>query len=280
MNYSIITTAKNEEQYISKTLASVVKQTVLPKEWIIVNDGSNDKTSEIIDTYSVQYPWIKKIDLINFKPELKSTGGRVAHVLNIASKTLEKDYDIIIKLDADTEFDHLFFELLLDEFCKNEKLGIASGHLIFAGKKEVVDYNSNVIRGAVLAIRKEVFNEIRGFFESKGSGEDTLFSVAARFYGWETRTFPIFFIHLKPEGERHSFFHESYNTGFYKGSIPYLFIYFLGTQLKHILKKPIFIGSILQIFGYIYSRWILRYRPFPKYIKTQLNREQKMKFKI
>lgn len=53
-------------------------------------------------------------------------------------------------------------------------------------------------------------------------------------------------------------------------------------ELLYMIKADaqFFIGSILQLFGYIQSRWILRYQPFPKYIKTQLNKEQKMKFKI
>lgn len=274
MNYAIITSARNEEKYISKTLASVVKQSVLPIEWIIINDGSTDRTSELIASYAAQYPWIIKIDLINFKPELKSTGGRISHILNIAAKALESDYDIISKLDADIEFDASFFENLLAEFSKNKRLGVASGHLVFEGKKELIRNLNSTTRGAVMLIRKEVFREVNGFFESKGSGEDTLLGVAARYHGWETRTFPVFFNHLKPEGSRNSLLYECYLAGFYKGSIPYRFDYFLLTQLKHLFKLPFFVGSILQITGYLYSRFIERYKPFPDYVKLQLHNEQ------
>jgi poly-beta-1,6-N-acetyl-D-glucosamine synthase len=274
LNYSIITAARNEEGYITKTLDSVVNQSVLPTEWVIINDGSTDKTSELIAVYATKYLWINHIDLVEFKPELKSTGGRVSHIMNIASRALKSDCDIITKLDADTEFDSSFFEQLLTEFDKDSKLGIASGHLIFEGKKEFVDYTSNIARGAVMLIRKEVFKEIKGFFESKGRGEDTLFCVAARYHGWLTRTFPVFFNHLKSEGSRHSYFHESYNTGYYKGSVPYRFDYFMLTQLKHVLNKPFLLGTLLQISGYLYSRFFEHYRPFPAYVKEQLQKEQ------
>ncbi len=46
--YVLITPARNEEAFIEKTIASVVSQTVLPARWVIVSDGSTDRTSEII----------------------------------------------------------------------------------------------------------------------------------------------------------------------------------------------------------------------------------------
>lgn len=280
VKYVIITAARNEEKYISHTLDSVSKQTILPQKWVIMNDNSTDRTSEIIDKYVIKHAWLKKVDLINFKPELKTTGGRVGHILNIAAKQIDTDYDFIVKLDADTSFEPDFFERLLNEFDINEKLGVASGHLVFMGQKEHVDYKSNITRGAVMVIRKEVFRDTNGFLESKGRGEDRMLSVAARHFGWETRTFPVFFNHLKPEAKRHSSIHESFNTGFYKGSIPYLFTYFLATQLKYIKKRPFFFGSVLQICGYFYSRFIIRYKPFPPYVAKQLRKEQKDFFKI
>jgi poly-beta-1,6-N-acetyl-D-glucosamine synthase len=280
VNYSIVTTARNEEKYISRTIESVLKQSKLPAEWVIVNDGSSDKTRELIESYALKYQWITLVDLFNFKPELKSTGGRISHIMNIAARNLKLDYDIIVKLDADTEFESEFFSSLLTEFNKNEKLGIASGHLVFQGKKEKLENYSNFVRGAVMIIRKKVFDEVGGFFESKGRGEDTLFGVAANYYGWESRTFPIFFNHLRSEANRHSSFHESFNTGFYKGSIPYRFDFFMLTQLKHAFKKPIIIGSILQILGYIDSRLIQKYRPFPHYVKIQLHKEQLENMKL
>ena len=107
-------------------------------------------------------------------------------------------------------------------------------------------------------------------------GEDRLLSVSARYFGWQTRTFPFYFNHLKPERSKNSVYYESYLTGYYKGSIPYRLDYFLLTQVKHLFAKPIFIASFLQIIAYILSRYIIQYRPFPKFVKTQgLNRKLK-----
>ena len=45
--YVIITPARNEEQFIEKTIQSMIRQSVLPIKWVIVNDGSTDRTGEI-----------------------------------------------------------------------------------------------------------------------------------------------------------------------------------------------------------------------------------------
>ena len=46
-SYIIITPAFNEENNIRRTIESILKQTVLPLEWIIVNDGSTDSTYKL-----------------------------------------------------------------------------------------------------------------------------------------------------------------------------------------------------------------------------------------
>ena len=38
MRYVIVTTARNEEAYIEKTIRSMIAQTLLPEKWIIVSD--------------------------------------------------------------------------------------------------------------------------------------------------------------------------------------------------------------------------------------------------
>ncbi len=69
VNYVIISPVKDEERYIELTLRSVIAQTVPPRRWIIVNDGSTDRTAEIVARYAAENPWI---ELINKENE----GGR------------------------------------------------------------------------------------------------------------------------------------------------------------------------------------------------------------
>ena len=52
MKYVLITPAHNEAAFVEETLNSVVTQTTLPKRWIIVDDGSTDRTAEIVQDYA------------------------------------------------------------------------------------------------------------------------------------------------------------------------------------------------------------------------------------
>ena len=46
--FVLITAARNEEQYISKTIESVLSQTIKPFKWVIVSDRSTDNTDNIV----------------------------------------------------------------------------------------------------------------------------------------------------------------------------------------------------------------------------------------
>ena len=61
MKYVLITPAHNEETFIEKTLDSMVAQTALPERWVIVDDGSDDRTAEIVARYAERHPWIELI---------------------------------------------------------------------------------------------------------------------------------------------------------------------------------------------------------------------------
>ncbi len=59
--YVIITPIRDEERFIEATIASVKGQTIPPAEWVIVDDGSSDRTGDIIDRYEAKFPWISVV---------------------------------------------------------------------------------------------------------------------------------------------------------------------------------------------------------------------------
>ncbi len=61
--YVLITPARNEEAFIEKTIQSMIQQTVLPAKWVIVDDGSLDKTLIIVGRYLPRYPWIELVQM-------------------------------------------------------------------------------------------------------------------------------------------------------------------------------------------------------------------------
>ena len=49
-SYSVITPVRDEEEHIRSTIECMIKQTLLPKEWVIVDDGSKDVRLTIVVT--------------------------------------------------------------------------------------------------------------------------------------------------------------------------------------------------------------------------------------
>src|SRR3990172_8880000 len=61
LSYVLITPARNEEEHIEKTIRSVHSQTILPLKWVIVSDGSTDRTEEIVGKYLDGNPWMELV---------------------------------------------------------------------------------------------------------------------------------------------------------------------------------------------------------------------------
>src|SRR6266481_3077788 len=61
--YVLITPACNEARFIENTIQSVIKQTILPSKWVIVNDGSTDATPDIVAKYAAEHDWIELVNM-------------------------------------------------------------------------------------------------------------------------------------------------------------------------------------------------------------------------
>jgi poly-beta-1,6-N-acetyl-D-glucosamine synthase len=262
INYILITPTKNEEKYIEKTIQSVINQSILPLYWFIVNDNSTDNTANIIESYAREYPFIRHKLVKNFRPDLKSTGARSAALRNYLREIIrELPSEIIVSIDSDISFEPDFFERLFATLKNNIHMGIVSGHLVNNGKPERLNILSTN-RGAVRVYARKCFDQIGRYYE--GRGEDQMDTYTAQFYGWETRTEPVYFQHLKQEGIRHTRYRNHFVTGNYKGRIPYYFPYFLLTLVKHAFRYPVVIGSLAQLYAYCVQRFIIKDNPFPK----------------
>src|SRR5262245_33802142 len=112
--YVLITPARNEEDYIELTLESVVRQTVRPLKWIIVSDGSTDRTDEIVSPYTEKYDWIELLKMPS--RESRHFGGKVACFRAGYARLQELRYDLIGSLDADLSFPPDYFEFLVCKF--------------------------------------------------------------------------------------------------------------------------------------------------------------------
>src|SRR5262249_40144348 len=103
MRYVLITPAHNEEAFIEKTLVSMGAQTILPIRWVIVDDGSTDRTAEIVESYANRHPWI---ELMRRSPRQDRSFAGKAHAFNVGFEAVRSlPFEVIGNLDADISFE-------------------------------------------------------------------------------------------------------------------------------------------------------------------------------
>lgn len=200
MNIYCVIPTYNEEAFISKTLASIVTQTYLPKKIVIVNDNSTDGTQTIIDSYMAKYDWIASV--YNSSENKHLPGSKVILAFQKGLETLDKHFDIIIKLDADLILPINYFEKIVETFQSNDRIGMVGGFAYIEKNGEWILENltdKDHIRGAFKAYRKECFDEIGGL--QPAMGWDTVDELLCRYYNWQIVTLPELKVkHLKPTG--------------------------------------------------------------------------------
>src|SRR5262249_49208180 len=158
----LVTPARNEEAFIEATIESVVSQTVLPRRWVIVSDGSTDRTDQIVATYAARHPWIAFVR----RPEHADRHfAAKVRSFNAGYEALHGEaFDVVGNLDADITFEMDYFEFLLGRFALDPKLGVAGTP--FVDRDATYDYrftNIEHVSGACQLFRRECFEGIGGY---------------------------------------------------------------------------------------------------------------------
>lgn len=246
MNFYIIIPAHNESDSIGLTLDSLTRQTLLPKQVVVVNDNSTDKTESVVEAYTKKHPYI---NLINNKSSNKHLpGSKIIKAFYKGYDVLDDDYDVICKFDADLIFPDNYLEQLASHFNTNKKLGMASGFCYIEKNEEWVLENltrKDHIRGALKAYKKDCFLEIGKLKPSMGW--DTVDELLAKYYGWEILTDQSLHVkHLKPTG-------ISYNKAskYLQGEAMYKMRYGIVITLISALKLAYKKGSLSLFKDYI-----------------------------
>ena len=254
----IITPAKDEAQFIERTIESITAQTILPALWIIVNDGSTDRTGEIAETAAARYPWIKVLHRTKGTARRVGPGVIEAFYAGVAETKLS-DFDYVCKLDGDLELPHDYFEKLYQRFDEDSDLGTASGkaYIPVAGEFVLERTGDQFSHGVAKLFRRECFEQIGGFVhEVMWDGIDC---HRCRMLGWNAVSYdePGFAIkHLRQMGSSHkSVYHGRVRWGrgqYFMGTHP---LYLLAITAYRMFERPWLIGGLLILGGYFQAAW-------------------------
>ena len=254
-NYVVITPAHNEEEYILYTLDSVVAQTIQPVQWVIVDDGSTDDTSKIIQEYVERYDWIK---LIRTNPNEKTRkgGAKVVRAFNHGYDALEIDnYNFIVKLDADLTIPPNYFERVGQIFSLEPQVGMCGGTLsaIENGVWKTEKTASYHLRGAFKAYRKKCFDQIGGLIPTLRW--ESLDEMKAMSLGWRVKILPI---EVKHHRRSSTLINRGIKFSYIIGKKHYqhgydLFLAILRSIVVGFSTKPYILSSIVFLIGFMIS---------------------------
>ena len=136
-----------------------------------------------------KYKNIKSYDLQNSLPK-PLPGKKIIKAFNYGLSKNKLKYDFIGKFDGDLILPKNYFEILINEFKINNKLGLASGVIAsMVNEKWLIEnmYDKDHVRGGIKFYSKEAFKEINGLKES--IGWDTLDEMQLKYFRYEIKVF-------------------------------------------------------------------------------------------
>lgn len=215
MKFLIIIPAHNEEKNILLCLESLKNQTFQDFICVIVNDGSTDKTQEIVERF-IQIP-NTKYQILNLTQSEHQPGAKVVRTFNkgLEIENLE-DFDVVCKFDADIVFPSNYLEKVNEVYEKNPNAGMVSGlvyirsSVIPRNEESYSDFlnknkewtfenlsSKNHVRGPIKSYRKELFLKMNGL--RAVLGWDNIDVMLCKMHGFETVTIKELWVkHLRP----------------------------------------------------------------------------------
>ena len=259
LRYVLVTPARNEESFIGRTIESVISQTARPARWVIVSDGSTDRTDEIIQSFAELHDWIE----LHRMPERRDRQfAAKANAFNAGYERLKTtDFDVVGNLDADITMGPDYFEYLLDRLVEYPDLGVAGTPFVedmsrpdqhtYAHDAANIDH----VSGACQLFRRACFEQIGGYIPIEGGAIDWIAVTTARMKGWRTRTFldKVCFHHREigtgSSGTIAARFHYG-RKAYYVGGHP---AWELLRGVFQMRRKPLVIGGLSFTAGYVWA---------------------------
>jgi glycosyltransferase involved in cell wall biosynthesis len=254
--YLLVTPCRDEAKYARRTLDSIVRQSVLPTLWVIVDDGSKDDTPAILKEYADKYPFIRIITRAD-RGDRKLGGGVIDAFYTGYSSINPDDFDYVCKMDLDLEMPPQYFQELMARMEANPRIGASSGKPYYTKHGSLVSEKcgDETAVGMCKFYRTECFKQIGGFVrELMWDGIDC---HRCRMLGWIAASWDdpaINFEHLRPMGTSHK--------NWWTGRVRHGFgQYYMGTGITYMLASaafrflhpPAVVGSAAMLWGYFRS---------------------------
>ncbi len=203
----IVSPVRNESSHIERVVRSVAAQTLPPTRWVVVDDGSDDGTLDILRALEREVEFL----VVHESPPA-ATGAATRDRLAVAAEACTfnrglatvdwREYTHVMKLDGDIELQPAYLERLMDRFAADAALGVAGGVLVEPladGRVRPLVIPRHHVHGALKCYSRDCFERIGGMQERLGW--DTIDETYARMHGFGTHSFvDLVSIHHRPLG--------------------------------------------------------------------------------
>jgi len=238
--YVVVTPVRNEAKFVDLTIASMAAQTVPPRHWVTVDDGSTDGTADILEAAARSHAWVTVVR----RPDrgFRKSGGGVVDAFNDGYAALrDEDWDFVVKLDGDLSFEPDYFERCLAHFAGEPRLGIGGGTVCVMEdgwpKVESPGDPPFHVRGATKIYRRACWQQIRPLVP--GPGWDTIDEVGANMRGWRTRSFgDVTLVQQRKTGSVDGDWANWYKNGLANYVTGYHPAFMLAKCVKRVWRRP------------------------------------------
>lgn len=254
--YVLISPCRNESAFMRQTIDSVLAQSLLPIEWIIVDDGSTDSTPEILAEYAAQHPWIRIVT----RPDRgrRSVGPGVVDAFYSGYQAITSSgYEFLCKLDLDLRLPPRYFETLIRRMNDNPRIATCSGKAYIEENGRLVSerHGDDTSLGMTKFYRRTCFEQIGGFVrEVMWDGIDC---HQCRMRGWMACSWndaQLRFVHLRPMGSsQQSLFVGRMRHGYGQYFMGTGFLYMAASALGRLNQRPYVLGSLATLWGWLKS---------------------------
>jgi len=256
--YVIVTPAHNEANYLRPTIESVLRQTVLPCQWVVVDDGSTDETPAILESYAREHSFLQ-----HYRRQRDASqsyfASNVYAIMEGVRQVESTDYDFLAVLDADITLPEDYYAQIFARFDADPVLGVASGiyENLVNGRLQKVIHDRRSTPKAIQVFRRPCFEQIGGYVPLKYGGEDTCTCIMARMQGWKAWSFPeLKVIHRRPTGlgNARSILRARFMLGLLEQSLGSHPLFILTKYLRRsIIEPPYLVVALATLLGFLYG---------------------------
>ena len=273
-DYAVISPVRDEARDLERTAEALLAQTHRPLQWVIVDDGSTDRTFEIASSYAAKHDWITVMR--SRGSGRRERGAPIVRAFKQGLASLMVRPEFVVKLDGDLFFSPHYFAWVASVFMVDARAGVVGG-IVFVNENGEWVYDRvsrRTVHGAIKSYRYACLEDIGGLQESMGW--DGIDEFGARARGWNVHVLSeLSVLHYKKRGSAQPWLRARWEEG--RGA------HYMGYRVsalaaragyRMLVEDPRVLGGMVLAAGFCWYS-LIRAPQADDQARTQLQAEQR-----